>query len=223
MFSASMALLYVAWLEPPREMGLLLALISTTFPPSSATALATVRPPVPAPTTTTSASMVSAMSVMAASGISKAHLPKYASRVHAVAALGRAARAARAVRRRPAGAARRLSRAARHAGRRYAGARQGRAEQEICAASTRRRPPCASPCLIPACFPPFRRRMAARARGRTGARRAARPAFASNVAGPACAGAGICRHHRGARRSSLAGTGKTPALQTPRSRTETPR
>ena len=76
MFRASMVLLYVAWLEPPRPMGLLLALISTTFAPSSAAALATVRPPVPAPTTTMSASTVSAMSVMGASGTSKLHLPK---------------------------------------------------------------------------------------------------------------------------------------------------
>ena len=93
-----MVLLYVAWLEPPRPMGLLLALISTTFAPSSAAALATVRPPVPAPTTTMSASTVSAMSVMGASGTSKLPLAEVGVGVHAVAALGRVAARRRATR-----------------------------------------------------------------------------------------------------------------------------
>jgi hypothetical protein len=52
---------YTALLEPPRDVGLVEADTMMASSPSSAALFAVIRPEVPQPTTTTSASMVSAI------------------------------------------------------------------------------------------------------------------------------------------------------------------
>ncbi|CAK7015099.1 MAG: hypothetical protein MEEGG_01644 [Eggerthella lenta] len=65
----------MAWFEPPRLMGLLLAENTMTSAPCSAADTAVHNPAMPAPTTTMSCVMVSAMSASAtgSGGISKLH------------------------------------------------------------------------------------------------------------------------------------------------------